>query len=376
MEINNKKHQQSKKVLLVIDDLGSGGAQRQIVHLARYLSTQGHEVTLFTYNHEYNFFESELKNINVKLHTIYRDSTGFSFKVLFGLIKLLWQEKFDSIVSYLDTPNIYSELARIVYWRSKLIVSERSSRFHDGGKWPALIKRLLHVFATKVIANSQDHADWLKSHRWLQRKVECIYNGFPIPPESPLPQINNMRQLRLVSIGRIGPEKNAVGLIKGLVEFSKRNGFVPQLDWVGRWDESHKGQEYRGLIEKELENYPEVAENWRWLGESKNIYDLLRDHHVLIHSSIYEGLPNVICEAMSVGRPIIASDVCDNGILVSEGERGLLFDPLDPGSIASALEKLYGLDASDLEYYGRRCREFAETELPIEKMGAKYEMLL
>ena len=53
--------------------------------------------------------------------------------------------------------------------------------------------------------------------------------------------------------------------------------------------------------------------------------------------SYFEGFPNVVCEAMSCGLPILASNVCDNANIVSEGENGVLFNPQSIDEISLAV---------------------------------------
>ena len=86
-------------------------------------------------------------------------------------------------------------------------------------------------------------------------------------------------------------------------------------------------------VDELIESLPKCGKNWRWLGEESDIPGLLREHHALIHPSLYEGLPNVVCEALAAGMPVLVSNVCDHPLLVADGERGFLFDPADPGSI-------------------------------------------
>jgi glycosyltransferase involved in cell wall biosynthesis len=118
-----------------------------------------------------------------------------------------------------------------------------------------------------------------------------------------------------------------------------------------------------------------LNEQWDWLGERSDIPDLLQAHTALIHPSFYEGLPNVVCEALACGLPVLASDVCDHPYLVEEGVRGFLFNPHSPDSIAEAINKLY------LASHDRRCqmsadaRAFAEENLASAIFTDNYEKL-
>jgi len=102
---------------------------------------------------------------------------------------------------------------------------------------------------------------------------------------------------------------------------------------------------------------------------------LLRRHDALIHPSFYEGLPNVVCEALATGIPVLASAVCDHPLLVAEGERGFLFDPESPQSIAAAITRFTALSVADRRRFSRNAREYAEANLGVEKMVGAYESL-
>ena len=83
--------------------------------------------------------------------------------------------------------------------------------------------------------------------------------------------------------------------------------------------------------------------------------DVLRKYQecdVLCLPSLYEGFPNVICEAMSCGKPILCSNVADNALLVHNGKNGLLFDPTSVDDMAEKLIMLYKITKNDLEKMG------------------------
>jgi glycosyltransferase involved in cell wall biosynthesis len=111
------------------------------------------------------------------------------------------------------------------------------------------------------------------------------------------------------------------------------------------------------------------------LGEQSDLLCLFRTHDALIHPSLYEGLPNVACEALAAGLPVLISNVCDHPLLVTEGQRGFLFDPSDPQSIAKCIERATELDADGWRILARNAREYAETHLGVDKMVEAYEGL-
>jgi glycosyltransferase involved in cell wall biosynthesis len=363
------------KLLLVIDHFGSGGAQRQIVELACGLNRRGHDVEMFAYFPGRGFFRPRVDEQRIVVHE-YHKGAGFSLGVVRVLAALVKHGTFDVVVSYLSSPNIYAELAKLVAPRAKLVVSERTSFHDDKSRVSAFVRRAMHIAADHVVANSQTQSEWLKRRWWLKGKVSCIYNGldpslFVVNRSVP----ESGRQLRLVAVGRVGPEKNALNLIRGLVLFYREFGYVPQVSWIGERDVGSAGKQYCRRVDELLESSPEVRRNWRWLGEETNIPAMLREYDALIHPSFYEGLPNVVCEALAAGMPVLVSNVCDHPRLVADGERGFLFDPAAPGSIAAAIKRLTDLAADDWRRFSRNARRYAEENLDIERMITAYEGL-
>jgi glycosyltransferase involved in cell wall biosynthesis len=364
------------KVLLVIDHFGSGGAQRQMVELACGLQRRGHAVEMFVYFPHYDFFRGRLDQQHIAVHEHHKGATGPG-GVLAKLAAVMRRGRFDVVVSFLSTANIYAELARIAAPATRLVVSERTS-YHDDKSAPgALLRRLLHLLADRVVANSETQAAWLRGRPWLTGKVSCIYNGVDLEAfqadEAPPP---TARVLRLLGVGRIGPEKNLLGLITALARFGQEFGYLPEVAWAGPRDESPAGRRYGEQLDALLASHPAVQRHWQWLGLQRDVPALLRQCHALVHPSFYEGAPNAICEALAAGRPVLASNVCDHPLLVADGERGFLFDPGSPESIGAAIARLGALDADAWRAFGHNARRYAEAELGMDRMVGRYEGLL
>jgi glycosyltransferase involved in cell wall biosynthesis len=362
-------------ILLVIDHFGAGGAQRQIVELACGLKRRGHSVEMFAYSPRRDFFRPLLDTQQIVVHE-YLKGSRFSFGVVRRLAALIAAQNIDVVVSYLSSPNIYAELAQLLGARAKLIVSERTSHYDDSSRVSAHLRRVMHLLADHVVANSHAQCEWLKRKFWLKRRVSCIYNGVDAGgflAGRAIPESGD--QLRLVAMGRVGPEKNAINLVRGLALFHREFGFVPEISWVGEREGGRSGQLYCERLDELLEQSPEVKKRWRWLGAETNVPGLLREHHALIHPSLYEGLPNAVCEALAAGMPVLVSNVCDHPRLVADGERGFLFDPVQPRSIAAAIKSLVDLSAEDWCKFSHNARRYAEENLDVEKMITNYEAL-
>lgn len=364
------------RLLFMIDSLGPGGAQRQIVELACGMQRRGHEVHLFYYYPGIDFYRMAIERSGVRLHTYDRERGS-----LLGLIRTLHSlfqvSKFDVVIAFLDRPNLLAEVVKIFSRDATLVVSERSSFTREIGAVIPLVRRLMHLVADHVVSNSRTHGEWLRSWPWLRSKVSIIYNGVNVEAFSaPLDHVPlRGDNTPLLGIGRIGPEKGIDTIIEGLDVFSRRAGYVPRVLWAGTRDLSPSGRKYWSRLECLLAARPHVAERWAWLGQREDIASLLWEADALIHASHFEGLPNAICEALVAGCPIIASNVCDHPFLVQEGERGFLFEAGDPAGFSDALMRLCALDEPRYLTLVRNARSYGERHLGLDRMLDEYEDL-
>ena len=136
------------KILIVIDTLASGGAQKLKLNLAKGLLKRNYDVEFFLYDINYPFYEAELKEAGIKMNFSIRKSKGFSFNVLRDLRNLIKKSKFDTIISSLHAPSIYAAIATINLSKTRLIVCEESSSVAK----VSFYKKYLFYFST-LLAN-------------------------------------------------------------------------------------------------------------------------------------------------------------------------------------------------------------------------------
>tara|TARA_R110000824_G_scaffold288508_3_gene476791 strand:- start:125501 stop:126649 length:1149 start_codon:yes stop_codon:yes gene_type:complete len=364
------------KILCVIDSLGSGGAQRQMSYLVAGLKQKSHQVELFLYHPGQNHFRSDIDNYEIPIHEVPRSGhKGFSISVLWSLFRQS-RQGFDAIISFQPTANIYSVMANVLNFRCKLIICERSAWAAPRGRIKRLLSWCAAIGANHVVCNSYSHAAHLSQLFCMSRRVHAIWNGYPKLPIMERGQCISGQLQEILIASRVSPEKNGLRLLEALALFFARNGWIPRVSWAGRKETDESSQNYYRVMEEFLTRNPVIASNWNWLGEVKDIQQLYAESDVLILPSLYEGLPNVVCEAMMTGCPVIASNVCDHPKLLGVEERGLLCDPLSPISICTALERFNVMSMEMKIQMVRQARDYVERYLGIERMVDSYEQLL
>ena len=364
------------KILCVIDSLGSGGAQRQMVNLACGLKERGHDVEVFVYFPQYSFFRSEIEAARIPVREISK-GRGVSVRVMFYLAQLFRREKYDGVISFLSGPNLYAELARLLAWSDiPLVVGERSSSIGETSRSRSRLLRCMHCFASAVVANSESQSQWLRKYSWLRSRIHTIYNGYDVSEFQMLRKARNERPFRYLIVGRIQKDKNGLRLIDALRLYWKKTGSSPFVSWAGRQETDVASMQCRREMDDRLMGCPELKKHWEWLGERKDLPELLLKCDALIHVSLYEGLPNAVCEAFIAGCPVIASGVCDHPVLIDEPERGFLCDPNSPESICEAIERFEAQSCDNRGQQGISARKFAQERLSIDKMVSAYEKLI
>jgi len=357
------------KILCVIANLDCGGAQRQLVNIACGLKRRGHAVDFFNY-YPQNFFKPQLDQANIPVHLCSKTSR-FSIAPILALRQLLRDKAFNVVLAFLETEVVYAELACLGISGVRLVVSERGSVRESRMTLGRSTKSRLHLRADAVITNSYAHREWMAVRfPYLKSRLHTIWNGIDSAVFHPAVRNTRGTQLRLLGLGRITPQKNLIALVQAFGD-CLRQGIPVTLDWAGWSDDAPYHQQVMRAIEDH-----KVGKRWHWLGVRKDIPTLLHQYDALILPSLWEGLPNVVCEALAAGLPVLASDVSDNARLVQHGVTGLIFDPKQPDAIANAISRFAVLDQDARGRFGRAARAFAEKDLSLDICITAFERLL
>lgn len=365
----------SLKVLIIIDSLGSGGAQRAKLSLAEGLIDLGHYVEIFIYK-EVCFYKKIVRALNITIHSINQEKKGFSIKTFIYLRKVIYRGKYDLVISSMHAPSIYAALAKMTIKKGNLVVCEESSSNAPVPRVKRLGFYIACLVSDAVVPTTYDEAKLLAKLPGISKKINTIWNGFNIISKPLKHNLIKNNPIKLLVVARISHPKNGVNLIKALIVFYNKNGWSPKVSWAGRQDDGPRDIEMRNQMEMLLSNSPQIKNNWTWLGEVKNVEGLYLEHDALILVSIYEGVPSVIIEAMLNDCFVIASNICDNNLVLGNDERGLICSPSSPNSICESIEKLNLMSINERSQIINKAKKYAKFNFNQKKMAKSYEALI
>lgn len=355
-----------KKILLFTDSLGAGGAQRQLVGLAIVLHQKGYNVKVCTY-HNLSFYKSILVDKNI-LNELIPDAKSI-IKRIISVYRYFKQENPDWVIAYQETPSFISCIVKLLGGRFRLIVSERNTTQHVGLN--ESIRFFFYRFADAIVPNSFTQNNFLLSnYPWMSPKIKTITNFVDI--KQFCPKQHCRREVpEILVVGSIGQSKNSHGFIRACKHL-KDNRVKFHATWYGWHDHpTNYMNDIKNLIlELGLVDVVELKD------KTLDIAIVYRDADYFCLPSFFEGTPNVLCEAISCGLPVAASNVCDNNLYVQDNVNGYLFDPSNIESISSALERLLNIDEQQYLTFRANSRKIAVDKLSIEKFVSKYCSIL
>lgn len=336
-----------KRILLITENLGSGGAERQICGLAALLTKAGFPCRLITYV-ENQFYEPYLR------------ANGVDYE----LVKELWNKNTrvwraaryvrrygaDVVISFLPSVNKTMCLAK-PFMGAKLIVSERNN--NTGITRGDRLQFNLYRLANAIVPNSHSQGDFIcKNFPFLAPKVRPIINFVDVNRFTPAAAQPRNSKLRIVTVARYTRQKNVLNFLK-VVQKAKQEALDVHFDWYG--DKLHH-PDYYAQVEAEY-NRLNIADYMTLHGPEAHIEEEYRRADAFCLPSLYEGYPNVVAEAMSCALPVICSNRYENPYIVKEGVNGFLFDPENIDDMLRAIRQIAALSPDERRLMGHRNRD-------------------
>jgi len=363
------------KILCFIDSLGSGGAQRQLTALAVGLKKRGHEIRFLVY-HQEDHFLPVIQDAGISCRVIPACPYWQRVLEVRRIVRRGWQ---DVVLAFLEGSCFYAELACLPYRKWGLVVGERLA---DPGMNTGYRRwwRQGHRLADSVVTNSHTNRLMLE-HQFpaLRNRLTTVYNTVDLelfrPAEGNGAGENHHGEqpLRIVVAASYQSKKNMTGLAKALLHLrSDRHGPGVVVDWYGATPPD--GPPLDSATRFVQENG--LADCLHFHGPTPSIQAKYVRADAVGLFSFFEGLPNVICEGMACGKPILLSNVCDADNLVADGRNGFLCDPGSPESIAAAIGRMAALPDKRRLEMGYQSRTMAEGLFSETEAVDRYERIL
>ena len=348
-----------KKIAWIIPDLYTGG-------MPRVLEALSNEFNKDSKYKQYNILLKK-KNINFKVYgkTFNLEKEGktliekiFIFiKRIYDFYKINKKYEFDYVVSFGMTANIINIL---VNKKGKTIITEHNVKSIEnsiGKEINKLIYYYVYNFLIKLLYNKADKIitvskymgiDLIKNYGIKETKIDTIYNGvddkkiekLKLEPLSDV-EYKVFKNPVIINVGAISKQKGQWHLIKIMPKLKK---IIPNIQLV------ILGQ---GAYFDKLSNLVQslkLQDSVHLMGVKSNPYKYMYNADIFVLTSLYEGFPNVLVEAMSVGIPIVSVDC-------KSGPKELLNKDINLEIINKYILADYGILVSDFFYNKDGCLE-------------------
>lgn len=369
------------KILFLIGSLNIGGAERQLINLAKGLSGRGHAVIVVTF-YGGGALDMELKNAKIPFYDLGKKHRLDIARFFNSLRKIVKKEKPDIIHSYLSSANILTIPLKPFFHSIHLVWGVRASNM-DLSCYDWLVRLgyplegRLSRFSDLIIVNSHVGLEYAASCGFPRDRMIAVHNGidtgkFRIDPKA---QRLIRRELNIddgeVLVGlaaRIDPMKDHATFLRAAAILARQR---PDVRFMCVGDEPDEYKQRLKTLSVELG----MSSRLLWAGLRRDMPWVFNAMDLHCSSSAYgEGFSNAIGEAMACGVPCVVTDVGDSAIIV--GDSGEIVAPRQPQALAEGLKTMVERIEKNRVALRKRARDRIVMQFSLEHMVSKTEKAL
>lgn len=349
------------RLCLVCISLRAGGTERVVSRMANQLSRR-HDVSILLLSRTQPFYTLS-SNVSVLTPDISsRSESGFRWYP--QMMRHLWSEMgradpdlvlcFGEPISPIVIPLARLQGRRVLMFnRASPLACLRGRR--------GLINPLTYPLAYRVVVQTERSMGIMRN-RFRFSRFEVLSNPIDLPRKvTP----GDQRKRRIINVGTLGGKKNQQALLRAFAEIESSTGW--SVEFVG------DGPNRQPL--ETLRNQLALQDSARFLGQRTDVGELLQDSSIFAFTSLEEGFPNALAEAMAAGCACISYD-CPTGPaeLIQHGINGFLVEPGEEAQYSRMLQRL--IDERDLRAeFSRTARKSMERFESSVVMGRLEEMI-
>jgi len=330
------------KVLYLIETLNLGGAEKALQTTLSAVKQRGKITPIVCCLFEEGPIAVALRALNIPVINIAMTSPYNWRRGIFGLIKVIKENKVDLVHTHLFYANIYGRIAAWLSGRKPVVTTLHNPdyTYEDNGRISFKIRKLIDKCTGRLINRyfiAVSHAvkqDYQKHMGF--KNINVLYNNidagkFNIDSQLGVPTERKAlglceKDFVLLNIGRLHPQKGQIYLLEAMEILIKTNKhFKLLIVGTGYLRES---------LSEEIKKR-ELTSNVFLLGEREDVPRLMQISDVFVFPSIYEAFGVVVTEAMAMEKIIIVSDI--EGLREVVGDEGVYVKPKDAKALTEAI---------------------------------------
>ncbi len=360
-----------QKILYLITDLNIGGTEKMLYELTTRIDrNMFNPIVCGLKSHGY--YAEKIKNRGISLITLNVDK-GISLlkniRAIFILIKIIRKEKIKLLHTFLFRANFIGRIAGRLAGVTKVIssvrVMEKEKTYH------LYFERITSFLSDKFIVNSATLKSFVSEKMKINpERIETIYNGIDFLN---LPKVENRikrqelgyreNDVLIGTAGRLHKQKGLIYFLQAVKILTQSLDYpiVQSLRFLIIGDGPERKNLQSEISNLQLENRVQLL---GWRTDAQEIISIL---NIFALSSLWEGTPNVVLEALAYARPVVATEVGGVPEIIENGVQGLLVEPANVQTLAEAIIRLLK-NREEAKEMGEKGREKVEKYFTIDKM--------
>jgi len=373
-----RKNKRKINLLHIVNGFAIGGGELKLLELVKNLvekRADKYNVTVCSVG-QGGTLQPEFEKLGIKVFVIQKKHK-FDISQVFKVRRIIRQEKIDLVQTTLFYADVIGTLAAKLAGVDAVISWDTVS--HPPDSFETRLRHKLFYqfcmrFVKKIVAVSEGVKRYLMEERKIDSgKIDIIHYGIDL-------SLFNSRngfldKSKRIELG-IPDNKIVIGTVARL-EVQKGHRYLieaaPKI--IDKFSDVVFVFAGDGTLRQELEeqvNELGLQEYFRFLGFRKDVKELLFAFDVFVLPSLFEGLPNVILEAMASGRPVVATAVDGTPEIIENNKNGLLVSSKSPNALSQAILSLLEKNGK-AQKIGEMARLRVEEKFSFDMQFQKFE---
>ena len=364
------------KIMYLTTTSQLSGAEKMIYEIAKRINKDKYEVLVCTIKDDSdNQLLSKLREERINTACLELDRKWKVWKII-KLCRMIKDFKPDILQTFLFFDNILARVFGKLMGVPVIISGQRNVDTHRSQIRNFVEKRTLPLVDCIIINSKAGKKILIDREKNPEKKIEVIYNGINIKDFNRVqkPELSDLTEGNVFSsnkfiigfIGRLAQQKGLDYLLKAAVELKEK---LPNIIFIIIGEGKRKNN-----LEQLAEELG-IRDIMYFTGHKDRGWQYTKLFDLLVLPSLWEGMPNVILEAMAQGVPVLATKVGGIPELIEDGKDGFLIESKNSKTLADKISYVFNLPEEKRIEIGENARKKIKENFSIEKMVQEHERL-